>query len=141
MNSSPTILRFSSGSVTPASRVEEPLAGVDVDERHLEVPAERLDDLLGLVLAEQPVVDEDARQLVADRLVDEQRGDGRVDAAGEPADHALGADLGADPLDLLLDHRGRRPGGRRARDVVEEALEDPLALRRVRSTSGWNWTP
>ena len=34
-------------------------------------------------LAQQAVVDEHARELVADRLVHEQRGDGRVDAAGE----------------------------------------------------------
>ena len=34
-----------------------------------------LDDLLGLVLAHQAVVDEDAGELVADRPVDEQRGD------------------------------------------------------------------
>ena len=55
--------------------------------------AERLDDLLGLVLAQQAVVDEHARQLVADRAVHEQRRDGRVDAAGERADDALVADL------------------------------------------------
>ena len=46
--------------------------------------------------AQEAVVDEDAGQLVADRLVDEQRGDGAVDAARERADHALAADLRAD---------------------------------------------
>ena len=115
----------------PREPGEEPLAGMDVDERDVEVVAERLDDLLGLVLAQQAVVDEHAGELVADRLVDEQCRNRRVDAAREPADHALGADLRADPLDLLLDHRGRRPGRRRAGDVVEEALEHPLTLRRV----------
>ena len=40
-------------------------------------------------------------------------------------------DLRADPLDLLLDHGGRRPRGRRAGDVVEEVLEQVLAVRRV----------
>ena len=88
---------------------EEPLLGADVDERDVEVAAEGLDDLLRLVGAHEPVVDEHARELVADRLVDEQRRDGRVDAAGEAADDALGADLRADPLDLLLDHGGGRP--------------------------------
>ena len=39
----------------------------------MEVPVERHDDLLGLVLAQEPVIDEDARELVADRLVHEQR--------------------------------------------------------------------
>ena len=124
-------LRFSSGSVTPSSRREEALLRLDVDERHVEVAAERLDHLLRLVLAQQAVVDEDARQLVADRLVDEQRRDRGVDAAREAADDALRADLGADPLDLLLDHRRGRPGGRSAGDAVEEVLEQVLAVRRV----------
>ena len=66
---------------------EEALDGVDMDERNLEVALEGLDHLRGLVLAEQAVVDEDAGELVADRLVDEQRRDGRVDAARERAQH------------------------------------------------------
>ena len=115
MNSSPIRSRFSSGSVTPASRARKRSLRVDVDERDVEVAAERLDHLRRLVLAQQAVVDEDAGELVADRLVDEQRGDRRVDAAGERAEHALAADLRADPLDLLLDHGRRRPGRRRAR--------------------------
>ena len=89
MNSSPTIFRFSSGSSTPSRRRQEALLRLDVHERHVEVTAEGLHDLLGLVLAEEAVVDEDARELVADRLVHEQRGDGRVDAAGQRAEHAL----------------------------------------------------
>ena len=50
-NSSPMILRFSSGSVTPAQALEEPLAGVDVDELDAHVAPERLDDLLRLAFA------------------------------------------------------------------------------------------
>ncbi|HEX6986343.1 MAG TPA: hypothetical protein VF170_13255, partial [Planctomycetaceae bacterium] len=50
-------------------------------ERHAEPVPEGLDDLLGLALAEQAVVDEDAGELVADRLVDERCGRRRVDAA------------------------------------------------------------
>ena len=84
-----------------------------------------------LALAQQAVVDEDARQLVADRLVHEQRSDGGVDAAGERAEHALAADLGADALDLLLDHGRRRPDGRGAGDLVEEVLQHVLSVRRV----------
>ena len=103
MNCSPIALRFVSGSVTPASAVEEALAGVDDDE----VDAGRLDevllDLLGLALAQQPVVDEDAGQLVADRLLHQGRCDGGVDAAGERAEDAVLADLLADRR-----RRGRR---------------------------------
>ena len=76
--------------------LQEALLGVHGDERHLERVAERAHDLLALVLAHQPVVDEHARQLVADRAVHEQRGDGGVDAAGEPADDLAVADLRAD---------------------------------------------
>ena len=97
----------------------------------MEVAAERLDDLLRLVLAQQAVVDEHARELVADGLVHEECRDGRVDAAGERAQHALRADRGADARDLLLDHGSGRPGRRRTRDLVEEVLQDLLAVRRV----------
>ena len=118
---------------------EEPLLGAHVDERDVEVAAERLDDLLGLVRAHQPVVDEDARELVADRLVDEQRRDGRVDAAGEPADDALRADLRADPLDLLLDHRGGRPASaarRRPRRGSSSGSPAPRACARPPGGTG-----
>ena len=131
MNSSPTILRFVSGSVTPASFVRNLLLGPDVHERHVEVTAERLDDLLCLVLAHQPVVDEDAGELVAHGLVDEECGNGRVDTTREATDDALGADLGTDPRDLLLDHGSRRPARRSARNLVEEVLQDLLAITGV----------
>ena len=57
------IRRFSCGSVTPASAVEEPLSGVDDVQVGLEVVAERraMTDF-GFALAQQAVVDEDARQ-------------------------------------------------------------------------------
>ena len=81
MNSSPIRCRFSSGSEMPSSLAEESLLRLDVHERHLEVSAERLRHLLGLVRAHEAVVDEDAGELIADRLVDEQGDDGGVDAA------------------------------------------------------------
>ena len=102
-----------------------------MDQLDAEALAERLDDLLGLALAEQAVVDEDAGELVADRLVDERRGGRRIDAAGEAADDAAVADLLADPLDLLVDHRRRRPLLLAAGDLAQEALEDRLPVRRV----------
>ena len=131
MNSSPTILRFSSGIGDAGEAREEALLRLHVDERDVEVAGERLDDLLGLVLAQEAVVDEDARELVADRLVHEERSDRGVDAARERAEHALRADRRADPRDLLLDDRGGRPRRRRAGDLVEEVLEDVLPVRRV----------
>ena len=84
----PMILRLRSGSVTPASLPRNRSAGVDVDQRDVEVAAEQVDHLLRLAVAQQAGVDEDAGELVADRLVHEQGGDRRIDAAREAADHA-----------------------------------------------------
>ena len=81
MNSVADDLALGLGLADARELVEEAVLGVDGDERDLEAVAERVDDLLALVLAHQAVVDEDARELVADRAVDEQRGDARVDAA------------------------------------------------------------
>jgi hypothetical protein len=63
-------------------------------------------DLLGLALAQQAVVDEDAGELVADGPLHERGGDRGVDAAGQPADHPLVADLLADRGDLVVDDVG-----------------------------------
>ncbi len=119
---------------------QEAVLRLDVHERHVEVLAEGLDHLVRLALAQEPVVDEDAGQLVADGAVDEQRGDRRVDAAGEAAHHALVADLAADALDLLLDDRQRRPRGRGVAGPEEEVLQQVRAARACARTSGWNCT-
>ena len=112
-------------------RGEEALAGVDDDE----VDAGRVDevllDLLGLALAQQPVVDEDAGELVADGLLHQGCCDGGVDAAGERAEDPVLADLLADRRDEVVDDVGRGPVGRDAGALPEEVLEHPLALLAV----------
>ncbi len=65
----PMLRRFSSGSVTPGERAQESIGGVDVHQVDVALVAHHLDDALALGAAQQAVVDEDARQLVADRLV------------------------------------------------------------------------
>ena len=87
--------------------LEEKRRCVDADQRNIEVAAEQLDDLFGLARAQQAVVDEDAGQLLAYRLVQEQRGDRGIDPAREAADHPRAADLVADARDRAP--RGRRP--------------------------------
>ncbi len=77
------------------------------------------------------MVDEDARQLVADRLVDEERGDRGIHASGERTENAFAPDLRPDALDLLLDHGCRRPGRRGVRDRVEEVLQQIVPVGRV----------
>src|SRR4029079_17440935 len=86
------------GILDAVEQLEEPVLRLHVHERDVEVVAERLDDLLGLVLSQHAVVDEDTGQLVAHRLVHQERGDGGVDTAGERAEHTLPADLSANAL-------------------------------------------
>ena len=110
---------------------QEQRAGVDVDQRDVEVAAEQVDHLLGLAEAEQAGVDEDAGELVADGLVEEQGGDGGIDAAGEAADHAAVADLGADAGDRLLAVGVHRPVAGEAGDAEQEVLQEAGADRGV----------
>ena len=126
------ILRFLSGSVDAGELAEEQVARVAVHQRDVVVVAEQAHDLLGLARAQQPVIDEDAGELVADRLVDQHRGDGGIDAAGQAADHAPLADLGADARDRL--RRGRRPWSSRRcspRPSCVKLRSSSRAVRRV----------
>ena len=61
---------------------------VHVNQVQVVVP-EQAQHLLGLALAEQAVVDEDAGKALADGQVDQHGGDGGVDAAGQGADDAV----------------------------------------------------
>ena len=87
--------------------------------------------LLALACPQQPVVDEHTRQPVADRPLDERGRHRGVDAAGQPADRPPVADLLPDRRDRVLDDRGDRPARGDAGDVVQEAAQHLLAVRRV----------
>ena len=52
-----------------------------MNQRDVVVMAEQVDDSLGLVEAQQAVIDEHACELVADRLMDQHSGDGGIHAA------------------------------------------------------------
>src|SRR3546814_10434715 len=101
-------LALALGIVDALQLAEEELAGVAVHQRDVVVMAEQLDHLPGLVLAQQAVVDEDAGELLADRLVDQHCRHRGVAAAGAPADDPRLADLLADRLERLL--AAGRPG-------------------------------
>ena len=78
------------------------------------------------------VVDEDAGELVADRLVQKRRRHRRIDAAAQ-AEHDLSvAHLLPDARAGLFDERAHRPIHRAVADVKDEILENLLAARRVR---------
>src|SRR5690606_3463046 len=61
------------GVLDTGESVEELLACIDHDQMRTEVTAERALDALALALTQQTVVDEDARELIADRTIHECR--------------------------------------------------------------------
>ena len=124
-------LRFFSGSVTPSRPPRKSALGVDVHQRDVVAVAEQAHDLLGLARAHQAVIDEHAGQLLADRLVDQHRRDGAVDAARKAADHPALADLLADVGDLGVAEARHRPVAGAAADVPDEIGEQLAAVGRV----------
>ena len=124
------VLRFCFGVFDAVEGGEEAVAFVGVDQRDVVVVAEEGDDLLGLALAHQAGVDEDAGELLADRLVDQDGGDRAVDAAGEAADDLGVADPGADRRDRLVLVGGHGPVAGEAGEVGE-VLQDPGAVHGV----------
>ena len=121
-------------------RLEEPIRRLHVDELDVELAAEGVLDLLALAFAHEPGVDVDAGQLVADGLVHEGGGHRGVDPARQRAEHPVGAHLGADARDLVLDDRDVRPRRGDLAGVVQEPRESSWPCS-VWATSGWNWTP
>ena len=135
------ILRFSSGSRDAVERRREKLVRIDVDERNIVVAAEQADDLLGLALAQQAVVDEDAGQLVADRLVDQHGRDRRIDAAGQAADDPplpTCARIAATASCAEGAPSTSRPS---APAILWTKFASSRAPSGVCTTSGWNCTP
>ena len=124
------ILRFSSGSVTPARAARNGLARVD----DVEVDAGRGDevalDLLGLALAQQPVVDEDAgaagrrwRAARSPRRRPSRRHRTGRRSRGRCRRSARGSRSTCSSTMLSIVHVWRAAG-----DVVEEVLEHLLAV-------------
>ncbi len=110
---------------------DELVDGIHMDEVQVVMLLEHGNHIGRLVLAHQTVVDEDAGQLVADGLVDQQRCDRRIDAAGQRADDALIADLSADLLDRLLAIGMHGPVALDAGDLLDEVLDQLGAVGRV----------
>ena len=131
--------RFCSGSVDAGEQRQVAFFGLHVDQVDVELVAEDVHDLLGLVEPQHAVVDEDAGQLIADRAVQQRGHDAGVDAAGQPADHAIGAHQLANALDGLVDDVDHRPHRRDARRYRAGSVRMICWPYSVCATSGWNW--
>ena len=100
-------------------------------ERDVVVVAEQVDHGLGLVLAHQAVIDEDAGELVADRLMDQHGRDRGIDAAGEAADHPPLPTWARIFFDRLLAEGAHGPVACEAGDLADEIAEQLGAVGRV----------
>ena len=107
-------------------RLEIAVGGVDADDLDAQVLGERRHHLVAFVPAQQAGVDEHAGQLVADRLVQQRGDDRRIDAAGQPEDDFVVADLLAHARDLVVDDVLGRPQRAAAADVDDEAPQQRL---------------
>ncbi len=87
MNVAPMIFRLRSGSVTPASRSRN-RSDASTKTSGNDRRSNRRLNLRRFVEAQHAVVDEDARQLIANRAMQDDRGDRRIDAAAQRADDA-----------------------------------------------------
>ena len=97
---------------------------VDSDHVRAEVLPEHGHHVVALVEAQEARVDEHADELVADRRVQQRRDDRRVDAAREPEQHAILADLRAHVVEVLGDDVLRSPARLAAADLEHEAADD-----------------
>ena len=131
MNSRPIDLALLLGIGDALEFAEELVHGVDGEELRAGGGDEVTLHLLAFARPQQSVVDEHARQSVADGTIHQGGGDRGVDAAGEPADRVTVADLGAYLFDEDVGDIGGGPGRGDAGDVVQEAAEHLLAVRRV----------
>src|SRR3989454_575134 len=128
LGADPLALDLRIGDAT--QNVEEAVAGIDMDQVDLEGVTEGMVDRPRLALPQEPVVDEDARELIPDGAVDQHRDHRRVHPARQRAQDAAGADFLSDLLDRRVDEAGHGPRAARPADV-EEVVEDLPSLRRV----------
>ena len=122
-------------------RVEEALLLVGHDEAHAGGGDEVALDLLGLALAQQPVVHEHAGELVADGLLHDRGGDGRVHAARQSADDAAGRPPGRGCVRPARRSRSRSSSRGSARRREYRKFSSAACPRGVCLTSGCHCTP
>jgi hypothetical protein len=114
----------------PGEPLEEQPRRIREHQRQLQ-PLEPPPDLRRFVESHDAVVDEDAGQAIADRLVEEERRHRGVDAAAQAAHDPPLAHLPLDRVHRLLHERRHRPVAAAAADVEREVAEDLGAAIRV----------
>ena len=113
-------------------RREESIRRIDSNDVDAQVLGERVHDLVALMMAQQAVVDEDADELVADRLVQQRGHDRRVDAAGQSEQYLAVAHLVAHGVDSVSDDVPGIPVAWAMAYLVHETAQNLFAPERMR---------
>ncbi len=108
--------------------VQELAPGVDGAQPDAGRLHEILLDLLTLPLAQEPVVHEDAGELLSHGPLDQRRGHGGVHPAGEPGYDGVAAHEVGYRFDRRVDDAPGRPGRSDAGAAVEEVFDEALAV-------------
>src|SRR5215468_1454232 len=102
-------------------------AGIDIAKALTKALGKQLANPFGLVLPQEPIVDENTDQSFFDRLVNQCRGDRRIYAATQGAEHSPVANLFADLLHRSLDEVLHSPGWLTTTDAKDKVIEYLLA--------------
>ena len=86
-------LALAFGVALALQRAEEALFRIDTNHPHTHVPGERLHHLVAFVLPQQTVIDEHARELLAQGSMQQCCDHRGIDAARQAEQHAIGPDL------------------------------------------------
>src|SRR6266487_5259593 len=110
---------------------EKTFARIHIFQADMKIFAENALDDFFLARTQQTVVHENAGELIADRLVQESGGHGRIHAAAQTEHDFLISDLFADACASLFDEGAHCPVHRAVADVIDEILQNLLPSRRV----------
>src|SRR5215813_11994947 len=102
-------------------------AGIDIAKALTKALSKQLANPFGLVLPQEPIVDENTDQSFFDRLGNQCRGDRRIYAATQGAEHPPVANLFADLLHRSLDEVLHSPGWLTTTDAKDKVIEYLLA--------------
>ena len=127
----PDDLSLGLGIADPVQGVQKTLRLVDGNDANAHSLRVIALNLLTLPGAEQAVVDEKARELIAHGGVDEGCGHGRIDASRKRAYNLGPADPPPYRLDLFVDDVARRPHGLEPRAFVKKVLKGGLSVGRM----------
>jgi len=115
----------------PGERREEARLGIDAHYAYAEVPRKGTHHLLGFAETQQPMIDEHARELIADRALQERSYHRGVHPARETEQDLVRPYLRARALDGVREDVACAPQRVRAADLAHEALEQARPLRGV----------